>query len=123
MIHITRTRKGYRCNGEARAIVDCENGNHTGCIRVLYDPDEDGGFPPGALLTRLEVMNMLNLNCFTVGTRVFVPGYGEMEVEIYWHLYDNGIRRERQALRGRGFRLISPPDPCGRSLIKRTIIA
>lgn len=64
-----------------RVVLNDGQGNHSTCLVVVCDPDEEGGFNRGAQFSKHEVMLMLNRCAFTPGTILYCPGYGEVVVE------------------------------------------
>ena len=101
-------------------VVD-EPGNHSACIVILYDPDIEFGFKPGASITRIEAMYMMNECAFTEGTRVLVPGHGELTVIAKPRIAKKDHWYIRQVFAGDGFILVSPASPFGCPLIKRKV--
>jgi hypothetical protein len=116
----TRYRKAHVCDGGERMVVD-EPGNHSACIVILYDPDIEFGFKPGASITRIEAMYMMNECAFTEGTRVLVPGHGELTVIAKPRIAKKDHWYIRQVFAGDGFILVSPASPFGCPLIKRKV--
>jgi hypothetical protein len=97
-----------------RAVCDDNQGNHNDCLKIISDPDDCGGFSPGALISRFSARQMLLQKYFTVGTEINFPGHGVMEVVEYTTLISHGnggvIIKHIQAFKGSSYYLLPSLD-------------